>query len=116
MLVANAVYFKGAWRHQFPKNQSFTGNFYLINDDDILTVNVPYMTMEESFYFVESQNFDAKLLRLPYKVRDQFMMKFIHISARLECIIHFLNHTRKFAGISFVIKVDNFFYREDVIP
>lgn len=68
MLIANAVYFKGTWRHQFPKNDSFFGNFYLINDDDILTVIVPYMTNEEQFYYVESQNFDAKFLRLPYKV------------------------------------------------
>lgn len=67
MLIANAVYFKGTWRHQFPKNDSFFGNFYLINDDDILTVTVPYMTNEEQFYYVESQNFDAKFLRLPYK-------------------------------------------------
>lgn len=68
MLIANAVYFKGAWRHQFPKNQSFIGNFYLIHDDDILTVSVPYMTTEQTFYYVETQNFDAKILRLPYKV------------------------------------------------
>ncbi|XP_018578721.1 serine protease inhibitor 27A-like isoform X2 [Anoplophora glabripennis] len=67
MLIANAVYFKGSWRHQFPKNQSFHGNFYLVNNDDILTVTVPYMTNEEQFYYVESQNFDAKILRLPYK-------------------------------------------------
>ncbi|KAJ8961974.1 hypothetical protein NQ314_005754 [Rhamnusium bicolor] len=67
MLIANAVYFKGTWKHQFPKNLSSHGKFYISNGDDILTITAPYMTTEETFYFVESENFDAKIIRLPYK-------------------------------------------------
>lgn len=65
MLITNAVYFKGTWRHQFPKNQTRYGKFF-ISDDKMVTV--PYMMTIDRFYYHESYDLDAKILRLPYKV------------------------------------------------
>ncbi|KAJ8923743.1 hypothetical protein NQ315_010324 [Exocentrus adspersus] len=69
MLITNALYFKGTWRHQFPKNQTYFGKFVVNyhNVHDIETVTVPYMFTIDTFYIKESQELDAKILRLPYK-------------------------------------------------
>ncbi|XP_064215255.1 serpin peptidase inhibitor 5 isoform X1 [Tribolium castaneum] len=64
MIIANAIYFKGTWRHQFPKNNTALGGFY-VSPNEILTV--PYMTTTDAFYYFESNELDAKILRLPYK-------------------------------------------------
>jgi serine protease inhibitor len=65
MIIANAIYFKGTWRHQFPKNNTALGGFY-VSPSEIVTV--PYMTTTDAFYYFESNALDAKILRLPYKV------------------------------------------------
>lgn len=67
MIIANAIYFKGTWRHQFPKNNTAVGGFY-VSPSEI--VNVPYMTTTDAFYYFESNDLDAKILRLPYKVTN----------------------------------------------
>ncbi|CAH1153432.1 unnamed protein product [Phaedon cochleariae] len=71
MLITNAVYFKGTWTHKFPKNQTFTGKFYYSDDyrdkSKLITVNVPFMSTTDEFFFQESSSLDAKVLRLPYK-------------------------------------------------
>jgi serpin peptidase inhibitor clade A protein 3 len=64
MIIANAIYFKGTWRHQFPKNNTALGGFY-VSPSEIVTV--PYMTTTDAFYYFESNALDAKILRLPYK-------------------------------------------------
>ncbi|KAJ8957705.1 hypothetical protein NQ318_017600 [Aromia moschata] len=73
MLIANAVYFKGTWRNQFPKNQSFSGKFYLPFEDNFLTITVPYMTTEAEFYYADAPSYDAKILRMPYR-GDRYSM------------------------------------------
>ncbi|RZC35848.1 serpin B6, partial [Asbolus verrucosus] len=64
MIIANAIYFKGTWRHQFLKNETALGGFY-VSPNEIITV--PYMTTTDAFYYFESNDLDAKILRLPYK-------------------------------------------------
>ncbi|KAJ8926902.1 hypothetical protein NQ314_020754 [Rhamnusium bicolor] len=69
MLITNAVYFKGTWTHQFPKNQTHLGKFVVSSEDinNILTVTIPYMSTTDQFFMKESQELDSKILRLPYK-------------------------------------------------
>ncbi len=45
MVLVNAIYFKGLWVNQFDPAKTFTGPFYM-NDND--TVNVDFMTIKVS--------------------------------------------------------------------
>lgn len=65
LIVTNAIYFKGNWRRQFPKNQSHLGTFYV---DPRSTINVEYMQMTNKFYYADAKELDAQILRLPYEV------------------------------------------------
>ena len=65
MILANAIYFKGTWRHQFPKENTTPGGFY-VSPTEI--VEASYMKTTDTFYYFESNELDAKILRLPYKV------------------------------------------------
>ncbi|XP_018571319.1 uncharacterized protein LOC108910995 [Anoplophora glabripennis] len=69
MLVANAVYFKGTWEHQFPKNQTYFGKFFVNaeNINNMETLSIPYMSTTDTFFMKESKELDSKILRLPYK-------------------------------------------------
>ncbi|XP_015597657.1 uncharacterized protein LOC107268913 [Cephus cinctus] len=63
MLVMNALYFKGSWRHPFPLNRTQVANFYTGIDKSVST---PFMHTVGNFYFSESPELDAKIIRLPY--------------------------------------------------
>lgn len=65
LIMANAIYFKGTWRRHFLKNLTATRDFYVSPHQ---TVQVPYMSTSGQFYFTNSRNLDAKILRIPYKV------------------------------------------------
>lgn len=71
MLLINALYFKGNWRHQFPKNRTEIGGFYVSSTD---VVNVPLMRTTDKFFYFESNDLDAKILRLPYKVISKLFL------------------------------------------
>ncbi|XP_037927902.1 serine protease inhibitor 27A [Teleopsis dalmanni] len=62
MLMANVIYFNGLWRRQF--NETFEGVFFKTPSQQL---RVQYMEQTEYFYFHESKNLKAKILRLPYK-------------------------------------------------
>ncbi|CAH0596278.1 unnamed protein product [Chrysodeixis includens] len=63
VLVLNTLYFKGSWRHQFAPNATKTGQFYV---SPKIQKNIPFMNVNDKFYYVESSKYDAKILRLPY--------------------------------------------------
>ncbi|KAJ8950296.1 hypothetical protein NQ318_021153, partial [Aromia moschata] len=69
MMIANAVYFKGTWQHQFPKSNTRYGAFFVSAEDPkhMKTVSIPYMSTTDQFFIKESMALDAKILRLPYK-------------------------------------------------
>ncbi|KAG5895061.1 hypothetical protein JTB14_021028 [Gonioctena quinquepunctata] len=84
MLITNAVYFKGTWTHQFPKERSYDGYFYYSKDHlstEIDHLTVPYMTTTDEFYFKEVHSLDAKILRMPYK-GSSYSMFFILPNSR----------------------------------
>lgn len=70
MLIANAVYFKGTWKHQFPENQTYSGTFFVNTEDvdNIEIVTTRYMSTTDTFFIKESVELDSKILKLPYKV------------------------------------------------
>jgi serine protease inhibitor len=61
MLLVNAVYFKGKWRHQFDKDDTSDRPFYVTPDDP---VDVPMMYQKQNFAVAGSEN--ATLIELPY--------------------------------------------------
>lgn len=65
MILLNAIYFRGQWSEQFPKNQTTKAGFYLSNSK---TVTVDYMQNTGKYLYHESNKLDAKVLRLPYRV------------------------------------------------
>lgn len=65
MLLINAIFFNGYWKKPFPQNETGSQAFFL---DSKSPVNVPFMKQSENFYYLESDELNAKILRLPYKV------------------------------------------------
>lgn len=66
MLVVNALFFKGTWRRQyFLDKNTYMRKFYLSTNNSI---DVPFMTTVSRFYYSESPELDAKILRIPYDV------------------------------------------------
>ncbi|XP_076750870.1 uncharacterized protein LOC143423419 [Xylocopa sonorina] len=67
MLVMNALFFKGSWRQKyFSPERTRTGKFYKTANQ---TIDVPYMQAHGRFYYSESSELDAKILRVPYNGR-----------------------------------------------
>lgn len=66
MLVVNALFFKGTWRRQFfSSKNTYMGKFYTSTN---ISVDVPFMTTIDRFYYSESSELDAQILRIPYDV------------------------------------------------
>ncbi|XP_043487510.1 uncharacterized protein LOC122514639 isoform X1 [Polistes fuscatus] len=64
MLVVNALFFKGIWRRRFFKTEDIRTDKFYISDKNV--VEVPFMTTSNRFYYTESSELNAKILRLPY--------------------------------------------------
>nr|CAD7438503.1 unnamed protein product [Timema bartmani] len=62
LLLLNAIYFKGLWRKPFPKNITAPGPFYHKSK----TITTDFMTSDDYYYYSESVEYDAKIMRLPY--------------------------------------------------
>lgn len=64
MVITNAIYFKGSWyRKYFSEKHTRNGEFYIGSNR---TLQVPLMHTVGRFYYVESSELDAKILRIPY--------------------------------------------------
>ncbi|XP_047350131.1 uncharacterized protein LOC124949306 [Vespa velutina] len=64
MLVVNALFFKGTWRRQFfSSKNTYIGKFFTSTNN---SVAVPFMSTINRFYYSESPELDAKILRIPY--------------------------------------------------
>ncbi|XP_074098921.1 uncharacterized protein LOC141527388 isoform X2 [Cotesia typhae] len=74
MLVMNVLYFKGLWNgNKFTADRSKFNKFYQSPNTH---VDINYMTSVGNYYFLESPELDAKILRLPY-VGRKFAMNII---------------------------------------
>ena len=71
MVLVNAIYFKGFWKHQFDKQQTFKAPFFL---NEVDSVDVDFMRIKKHFNYGVFEDLDATALELPYKDSDITMM------------------------------------------
>ncbi|PWA58742.1 serpin-ZX [Artemisia annua] len=67
IVLANALYFKGAWYNPFIAKMTKNKHFYLINGKK---VSVPFMTVGRELFDYGSFN-GYKIIKLPYKSNDR---------------------------------------------
>ncbi|KAL3655220.1 hypothetical protein CASFOL_001006 [Castilleja foliolosa] len=65
LVLANAVYFKGAWNEKFDSSLTKAHNFFLLDGS---SAQVPFMTSKKKQYIRSFDDF--KVLSLPYKQGD----------------------------------------------
>ena len=65
LVLANALYFKGAWKTPFDEEDTMEGDFFLL---DGKTIKVPMMHTQKKQFVKDFQHFKA--LRLPYFAGD----------------------------------------------
>lgn len=65
IIMLNALYFNGYWRRPFPINETVDLPFFVTPTTQVKT---SFMSVTDTFYYMESQPLNAKILRLPYKV------------------------------------------------
>ncbi len=71
LILANAIYFKGAWKSPFEEYDTHDAPFTLEADSSGQTVQVPLMSIEEEINYSEGEDYQA--IELPY-VGDKFSM------------------------------------------
>lgn len=64
ILLINTIYFNGYWDNPFSANDTTIRNFSVKPKSSI---SVPFMTKTDDFFYSESSELEAKVLRLPYK-------------------------------------------------
>lgn len=86
MIILNALYFNGYWRRQFAENETIESAFFVTPATQVKTA---FMTQTKPFFYFESRQLDAKLLRLPYKGR-KFAMTVVLPNSKggLDELIH----------------------------
>lgn len=82
VLVLNTLYFKGSWRHQFAPNATKNGQFFV---SPKIQKTIPFMNVNDKFYYVESAKYDAKILRLPYLVSTGTLYRHLKGHGRFSC-------------------------------
>lgn len=73
VMMLNAVYFKGSWRQPFEREDTFKGEFQGATG---AKKSVDFMKNTENFYFFDSNQLKAKILRLPY-ANTRYAMFFV---------------------------------------
>lgn len=63
LVLVNAIYFKGNWEHQFDKDSTTEGKFYISETD---TVPVDFMYIKKRFNYVVLEDLDATALEMKY--------------------------------------------------
>ncbi|KAI9073453.1 hypothetical protein K1719_044590 [Acacia pycnantha] len=110
LVLANALYFKGAWDQKFDPTMTRTRSFNLLNGQ---IVEVPFMTAPryERYYYRSFENY--KILNLPYQNGNnslKFAMYFFlpHEKDGLPSLIHTLNSNPRILNQKFEL------WREDI--
>lgn len=86
MLMINAMYFKGLWRQPFFDNQTFYSDFRCTPAEAKQT---QFMSQTGRFFYAESNQLQAKILRLPYK--GQKFSMFLILPNRADGLDEFMN-------------------------
>ncbi|KAJ3654869.1 hypothetical protein Zmor_014024 [Zophobas morio] len=105
LVLINAIYFKGNWKHKFNKKNTKTEPFYL---NDIDSVNVQMMHIEREFHYKSVKELEAQIIELPYTNNNLSMVIILPFKrdgiAELE---------KKLAGVN-LTEVTNGMYTEEV--
>jgi serpin B len=65
LVLVNAVYFKGLWQNQFSAAYTVPDEFHLSSRE---SKKVPMMHKIDDFGYLTSEELDADVLEMPYKV------------------------------------------------
>ncbi|XP_034474804.1 serine protease inhibitor 27A [Drosophila innubila] len=87
MLLTNLIYFKGLWRRQF--YNTFEGAFFRTKDAQM---RVQYMEQTDYFYYHNSDNLKAQILRLPYKGKNSMFILLPHAMDGIYELLHTLKN------------------------
>lgn len=82
LLLLNAVYFKGAWRRPFKSEKTIKDTFQTKGG----AVQTDFMTDTDNYYFFESGQLNAKILRIPY-ANSKFSMFVVLPKGTIEELI-----------------------------
>lgn len=63
IVLVNAIYFKGNWEHQFNKDRTYEGDFYIGETEK---VPVEFMTIKKKFNYAVLDKLDATALEMKY--------------------------------------------------
>lgn len=66
ILLVNAVHFNAPWNKPFPISETANQDFFIDHERYKTT---PFMSQIADFHYLELNDSDAKVLRLPHKVR-----------------------------------------------
>lgn len=71
LVLVNAIYFKGMWKHQFRKSDTMKEPFYT---DAINSVEVDMMHVKDNFNYGFVEALNSEVIELPYNNSDVTMM------------------------------------------
>ncbi|KAA0712161.1 Antithrombin-III [Triplophysa tibetana] len=71
LVLVNAIYFKGQWKHKFNKEDVMNLDFHV---SETLSCPVPMMYQERKFQYASIPDDKVKILELPYNGRDITMV------------------------------------------
>ncbi|XP_043078396.1 antithrombin-III [Puntigrus tetrazona] len=71
LVLVNAIYFKGQWKHKFDKLNVMKSDFYV---SDTYKCSVPMMYQERKFQYADIKDDKVKILELPYNGADMTMV------------------------------------------
>lgn len=63
----NAIHFNGYWEKPFAEKDTVVHSFFT---NVKLATQVPFMVRTDDFYYCASAELDARVLRIPYRVRS----------------------------------------------
>lgn len=72
VILVNAIYFKGIWKNKFPKENTFTGNFYT-NQEDFEEMEFMQLKTDFRYNRFEEDGLNAACVELPYENEDVAM-------------------------------------------
>lgn len=71
LVLVNAIYFKGQWKHKFDKQDVTEADFYVTEDKKC---SVPMMYQEKKFQYASIADDNVKIIELPYNGGDITMV------------------------------------------